>query len=489
MDDQIKKIRQDYELKLKNLQADLVKYEQLKAKNAQMIKHAVETEKQLKQFRQEIVDMKKLKVKLMNQLRDEVSKSKQEEQKFIKQIALLKRDHLKKDNQIKNLEAEKKCREIVLKRKQEQIQALRRINTGKVMSDKASGRVPNSNNPTNPSVNLSLLTTAITTTTTTNLVVSAAAVQSTAKSKPIESSFVNKRKAMFQQKWVKIDQSINSIIVKKQAISLIEREMERYLEQREKISRKLNRLIKRLNKAQHQENSIHSTSQTNRMTLSKENLLSMTSSTSIAIQPTTMISTEDNSTTSDLNTKSTTSCFESLPSKIDELKEQIDIMKSNIDYLNDQIAECQTNIIQLGDSKDGGDYLLLENHVNSINSLDEARFVLKKMLILALNKGVVAAQKEHLNNQLESELDQIEKDYNVQQELVQQIINSGLITNEFAQQILSNSCFSEENGAPIGFFNGHLNGGADNFEIDEIILAPVLGGKLKALFFIISIKT
>ena len=62
----------------------------------------------------------------MNQLRDETIKSKQDEQKRMKEIALLKRDHLKKDNQIKSLEAEKKCRDIVLKRKQEEIQALRK---------------------------------------------------------------------------------------------------------------------------------------------------------------------------------------------------------------------------------------------------------------------------------------------------------------------------------------------------------------------------
>jgi hypothetical protein len=228
--------------------------------------------------------------------------------------------------------------------------------------------------------------------------------------------------------------------------------MERYLEQREKISRKLNRLIKRLNKAQQHEHT---------------NSISLTSS-----------SITNNSTNSDINTKSS-AVFDSLTNstKIDELKEQIDIMKSNIDYLNDQIAECQTNIIQLGDSKDGGDYLILENHINSINSLEEARFVLKKMLVLGLNKGIVAAQKEYLNNELENELEQMEKDYNVQQQLVQQIINSGLITNEFAQQILSNNAFEDfEHGQTSFFSTGHFsgNGNQDNFEIDEIILAPMM---------------
>jgi predicted nucleic acid-binding Zn-ribbon protein len=104
------------------LQTDLAKYEQIKTKNAQMLKNALETEKQLEQLRKEIVDMKKLKVKLMNQLKDETHKSKMEEQRRQREIAALKRDHLRKDNQIRSLEAEKRCREIVLKRKQEEIQ-------------------------------------------------------------------------------------------------------------------------------------------------------------------------------------------------------------------------------------------------------------------------------------------------------------------------------------------------------------------------------
>ena len=125
-DDQIRKVKLEYEFKLKNLQSELVKYQQIKSKNSQMLKSAMETDKQLQQLHRELLEMKKLKVKLMNQLRDETLKSKQDEQKRMKEIALLKRDHLKKDNQIKSLEAEKRCRDIVLKRKQEQIQALRK---------------------------------------------------------------------------------------------------------------------------------------------------------------------------------------------------------------------------------------------------------------------------------------------------------------------------------------------------------------------------
>ena len=70
--------------------------------------------------------------------------------------------------------------------------------------------------------------------------------------------------------------------------------MERYIEQREKIGRKLNRLQKRYEKVLNQNDE---------------------------------------------------------ESKGEDLKDQLDIMKSNVDYIQDQISECQANIIELDDSK------------------------------------------------------------------------------------------------------------------------------------------
>lgn len=102
--------------------------------------------------------------------------------------------------------------------------------------------------------------------------------------------------------------------------------------------------------------------------------------------------------------------------------------------------------------------------------------MIRKFLNLALNKGILASQKEYLNTELEYELDQLEKDFNVQQQLVQQIINSGQISEELAQQILLNtnqSCTNNTNAKPVNMnlINGCCD---DNFEIDEIILAPMI---------------
>ena len=299
------------------------------------------------------------------------------------------------------------------------------------MSEKASGRTIRDEN--------------LEITTTFNRYVS---ITKPAKTAPLYANTkLSKFTLAMQQKWEKIDQSVQAIITKKQTIGLIEREMERFLEQREKISRKLNRLEKRLGKV---------------ITLEQnKDANSLTSSN--------LTNTISNSTSSDMADSVYVKSASGL--KIDELREQIDIMKSNIDYLQDQIAECQSHIIQLEEAKDGSDHGV-EKLINTINTFEEAKFILKKFFMLALSKGIVAAQKEYLNNELEYELEQFERDYNVQQQLLQNMINSspsntnGVITNNGDHHISTSISVNNTN---MNANNDFCN---DNYEIDEIILAP-----------------
>jgi kinesin family protein 4/21/27 len=330
----LKKIKLDYELKLKNLQIELLKYQQIKSKNAEMLKNAIDSEKQLQQLNRELTEMKKLKVKLMNQLKEESLKSKQQEQKKMKEIALLKREQLKKDNQIKSLEEEKRCRDIVLKRKQEEIKALRR-SSARMSCSVTEKAMLSSRTSATQKFSFILDENQVQKDQTTSFV-----TNNNTNKKIFSTSLLRNRKsnAILQQKWEKIDKIIHEIIVKKQTIGLIEREMERFLEQREKFCRKLNRLEKKLHKS-----TMNSPNE--------ENILKE----SYNIDQSTL----ENSSKSDLNElngnndgKALSFTPNSANSKsTDELKEQIYAIKSNIDYIQDQISECQTNIIQLDESK------------------------------------------------------------------------------------------------------------------------------------------
>ena len=248
---------------------------------------------------------------------------------------------------------------------------------------------------------------------------------------------------------------IHGLILKKQAISLIEREMERFLEQREKISRKLNRLVERLA----------------RRTEAAQYIME-------PIEPK-----DDGSLTQS----------KLADIKIEELKERIDVMKSNVDYLQDQIAECQTNIIALDELKDGNDYVNLERFIETITTINESKYFIKKLLVLALNKGIIAAKKEYLCSELKCELEQFERDYNTQQDLLKNIINSSDCNQKSSCNNNSNNdnnssvakaetnCFDNYfKNQELNTSNSQANGRnqsnsfENQFEIDEIILAPQL---------------
>ena len=66
-------------------------------------------------------DMKKTKVKLMRQMRDEVARNKKMESKLNQQMESVLKENRKKEVALKRMKEEKKQRDLVLKRKQEEV--------------------------------------------------------------------------------------------------------------------------------------------------------------------------------------------------------------------------------------------------------------------------------------------------------------------------------------------------------------------------------
>ena len=82
-----------------------------------------QNEAQLKILRGELGELKKVKVKLMRQMREEMSKAKQREDKISRQLESMIKDNRKRDIQIKNLKSDQKQKDLILKRKQEEVSA------------------------------------------------------------------------------------------------------------------------------------------------------------------------------------------------------------------------------------------------------------------------------------------------------------------------------------------------------------------------------
>jgi hypothetical protein len=81
-DDQIRKVKNDYEVKIKNLQYEIQKYSNLKQKHSQMVKMQIDNEKQLQQLANELLEMKKLKVCLFIRVIIIVVKQHQQQQQY-----------------------------------------------------------------------------------------------------------------------------------------------------------------------------------------------------------------------------------------------------------------------------------------------------------------------------------------------------------------------------------------------------------------------
>ena len=60
-------------------------------------------------------------VKLMNQVKDESMKVRRVEQRRSKEMAQFKKEQRQKDNQIRSLEAETKIKDVVIRRKKEEV--------------------------------------------------------------------------------------------------------------------------------------------------------------------------------------------------------------------------------------------------------------------------------------------------------------------------------------------------------------------------------
>jgi len=60
----------------------------------------------------------------MKQVKEEADKGKQSEMRRNKEVAQLRKEQLRKENRIRNLEKESKQRDLVLKRKQEEVSSM-----------------------------------------------------------------------------------------------------------------------------------------------------------------------------------------------------------------------------------------------------------------------------------------------------------------------------------------------------------------------------
>ncbi|XP_044084667.1 kinesin-like protein KIF21A isoform X12 [Neovison vison] len=363
-EEKAKKVRSEYEKKLQAMNKELQRLQTAQKEHARLLKNQSQYEKQLKKLQQDVMEMKKTKVRLMKQMKEEQEKARLTESRRNREIAQLKKDQRKRDHQLRLLEAQKRNQEVVLRRKTEEVTALRR--QVRPMSDRVAGKVTRKLSSSD-----TLVQDAGSSAAAVEADVSRAGAQQkmripVARVQALPTPTTNGTRKKYQRKgltgrvftsktarmkWQLLERRVTDIIMQKMTISNMEADMNRLLKQREELTKRREKLSKRREK------------------IVKE------------------------SGEGDKN--------------VVNINEEMESLTANIDYINDSISDCQANIMQMEEAKEEGETLDVSAVINAC-TLTEARYLLDHFLSMGINKGLQAAQKEAQIKVLEGRLKQTE---------------------------------------------------------------------------------
>uniref|UniRef100_A0A7N9CQE8 Kinesin family member 21A n=1 Tax=Macaca fascicularis TaxID=9541 RepID=A0A7N9CQE8_MACFA len=363
-EEKAKKVRSEYEKKLQAMNKELQRLQAAQKEHARLLKNQSQYEKQLKKLQQDVMEMKKTKVRLMKQMKEEQEKARLTESRRNREIAQLKKDQRKRDHQLRLLEAQKRNQEVVLRRKTEEVTALRR--QVRPMSDKVAGKVTRKLSSSDaPAQDTSSSAAALETDASRTGVQQKMRIP-VARVQALPTPTTNGTRKKYQRKgltgrvfisktarmkWQLLERRVTDIIMQKMTISNMEADMNRLLKQREELTKRREKLSKRREK------------------IVKENG-------------------EGDKNVANIN-------------------EEMESLIANIDYINDSISDCQANIMQMEEAKEEGETLDVTAVINAC-TLTEARYLLDHFLSMGINKGLQAAQKEAQIKVLEGRLKQTE---------------------------------------------------------------------------------
>ncbi|XP_021939592.1 kinesin-like protein KIF21A isoform X2 [Zootermopsis nevadensis] len=199
-----RKVRDEYERKLSEMQKEMKRLQSAKKEHARLLRNQTQHENQVKALKNDLAEMKRAKVKLLNKMKEESAKHKDVEVRRNREIAQLRKESRKRENTIRSLEAEKRVKEAVLKRKHEEVTALRKMHRGP-LSNKAVGRI----GPRHASKRLGVSPKQV------------------------------------KHRWQQLENNIRKTATSKQIVASMERDMDRQLRYREELGRSLDQLMHR----------------------------------------------------------------------------------------------------------------------------------------------------------------------------------------------------------------------------------------------------
>uniref|UniRef100_A0A7N6BHS4 Kinesin motor domain-containing protein n=1 Tax=Anabas testudineus TaxID=64144 RepID=A0A7N6BHS4_ANATE len=231
-EDKARKIKAEYEKKLSVMNKELQKLQSAQKEHARLLKNQSQYEKQLKKLQMDVAEMKKTKVRLMKQMKEQQEKNRMNESRRNREIASLKKDQRKQEHQLKLLEAQKRQQELILRRKTEEVTALRRQvrpTSGKVIR-KVIVPEPAQDSPHRPPSGRMYSS-------------GNAAPNGTRSSYRRTVGVYSTRVA--RNKWQSLERRISDVIMQRMTISNMEADMNRLLKQREELTKRKEKVIRK----------------------------------------------------------------------------------------------------------------------------------------------------------------------------------------------------------------------------------------------------
>uniref|UniRef100_A0A8C7YMJ3 Kinesin-like protein KIF21B n=1 Tax=Oryzias sinensis TaxID=183150 RepID=A0A8C7YMJ3_9TELE len=358
------KIKQEYEKRLKEMNRDLLKLQTAQKEHARLLKNQGRYERELKKLQCEVNEMKKAKVTLMKQMKEEQQRRRMVEAKRNREIAQLKKEQRRQEYQIRALESQKRQQDLVLRRKTQEVTALRRL--AKPMSDRVAGRVARWNQTpsvTDSGADLSASTTASSSEPESARTVSGLVRQWNNKNNAygylaetgLGSTAAAGRPSFSKsarQKWQTLERRIMDIVMQRMTISNVEADMDRLIKKREELT-------------------------VQQEALSHKREVLMADGEGPEAEDRLLL----------------------------EVSEELEVLNANIDYINDSLSDCQATIVQIEETKDELDSVDTSVVISSC-SLAEARHLLDHFLKASIDKSLQVAQKEAQIRLLEGQLRQ-----------------------------------------------------------------------------------
>ncbi|XP_021701207.1 kinesin-like protein KIF21A isoform X4 [Aedes aegypti] len=313
--DRIRKVKEEYERKLSDMQKELKKLQMAQREHMRQQRELQAQDAQLKTLRGELSELKQIKIRLMKKIHEENNRHKELESRKTREIAQLRKESRKQVNMIKSLQAQGAAKDQVLKRKTEEVSNLRKTQRG-MMSMKAAGRFP------------------------------------------VKKSVAAQNTKNLKAKWDSLQRTITRAARSRQAVLELERELERLLLERDGLSRDLANIRTRQRHADTAE----------------------------------LISEEDT-------------------------------IMANMNYIQENITQIQHSIMELEEGKESAaEQLQLQNILENIRSVEEAKFILEKLCGTSVAQVCEAALTQTRLKEREALLNEVQQDSSIQQQLLQHIL-------------------------------------------------------------------